>query len=1130
MQAAGEDVDVRATRDSYTNSVLTANPNLGWALREPLAVTVDPNGLDITTTTFYDPVTGQPIEKTQPASTNGTPGDPPVGPGNSGQSTDTSATQTYYYAAGTLTNYPYYNTSVPSYCQSTPLLAGLVCETQPAVQPTDAATSGHSASMPSLPDTGGGYNSSGINAGVQYNVWDQPTTTVQTVWDTSGNQDTRTATNTYYTAGQPKTSAISATGTGGTGSTLPTVTDTYYPTTGLPDTQTTGSSATITAAYDGFGRVTAYEDANGNTACYYYDIDSRLTATVDSKTDSSVTGVGACPGSAPSADATSYGYDPNSGQLASTTDAASGLTFYGASDADGNLLSETYPNGMTQATIYNENDTPTSQNYLKFTNCILACTWFTDQTPSTIHGQWTTQTSNLSHQTYNYDTDGRLTQAEDTVNGGRSFSTASLLTSSAGPTSVITGPDGNVWVAEDWVGKVAKITPSGNVTEYSTGSGSGPTDLTVGPDGNIWFAGAPGNEIGKITTAGTVTTYSLPANSYPTSIARGAGNTLVYTDYWSGKVGVITTSGSITQYQPPTAYADPANIVQGSDGNDYFVEYNSTTDLEQVGEFNTTTDTITEQALKSGSSPDTEWDSGPGEAATSQGVVWFVDDGNKQFVEYNLSNPTSPTYFNFPSGTTEVEGLTLAKDGTVWFTEGTTGEVGQLTPTTGAIVQYTASPASTSSTGITQGPDGNIWFADNSANKIYTVTTNGTTFTPTAGGTCTTRQYGFNSDSDRTSLTTITSSTTSCNTTGGATQNYTFDSADRLTASGGNSPTYDPFGRIADLPANLADPAGQNALTSAYYVNDTVQQLNQANQQITYNVDPALRILQRQTLSGGTTTYENSYYDDPSDNPAWTQDVNSSGTPIANTWARNISGIDGNLAAIQTANSTTLEITDLHSDVVGTASTSATAAAPLSACDATEYGVPRSGTGACTNTSRYSYLGGKKAPTELSSGVIAMGARVYVPTIGAFLQPDPNPGADANSYGYANDDPVNQTDLGGDASKPKKSLKDKIIGAAKAGVVAGGIAVAGVAGVWGQLQSPLPTAPTIDEVPPGIVDRKDDDGPSISQSLMQASPQTSVLVEGVKAGIHFLSWLVGSSPSPTPLPTPAGSAPWVLAG
>ncbi len=1002
-QAPSNDVDVRTTTRSYSSA---AQGLLGWTLREPLAVTVDPNGLALTHTTFYDPTTGQPIETVQPKDPS------PAGPNHG----DASAAQTYYYTSGS-------SSIAPNFCQNTPQYAGLVCETTPAAQPTDSATQGHSASMPSLPVTGGAYSSSGISAGVAYNIWDEPTTTVQAVWDSSGNQATRTTTAIYDAAGRPSTSAIAATGSN-TGQSLPTVTDTYYPLTGLPDTQST-SAGTITAVYDALGRQTGYQDANANTTCYYYDIDSRLAATIDSKTDSSLTTPSSCPTSAPSGDATAYTYDNGNGALVAITDAPSGTAFYGSYDADGNLTSETLPNGMSQNTSFNETDTPTNETDLKFTSCVTACNWFTDTGQPTVHDQWATQASTLSSQNYSYDQDARLTQVQDTVLGGRADTTAALLTASAGPTSVITGPDGNVWVAEDWQSKIAKITPAGTVTEYSTGSGTGPMDLTVGPDGNIWFTGAQGSMIGKITTSGTVTPYALPANSYPTSIARGKGNTLVYTDYWSGKVGVITTSGSYTQYQPPTTYAAPANIVQGSDGNDYFEEYNSSTHLEQIAEFNTSTDAITETALKSGSAPDQEWDSGPGEAAAGQGVVWFVDDGNQDIVEYNIANQTA-SYFPFPSGTTMVEGLTLAKDGTLWFTEATTGRIGQLNPATGTIAEYTTSPASASSTGITQGPDGNIWFADNTNNDLYTVNANSTAYTPTAAGTCTTRQYAFDADTNRTGLTTITSANQTCNTSGGTTQNYTFDSADRLTASGSATPTYDPFGRITNLPASLADPAGQNALTSAFYLNDRIQQLNQGNQTISYTLDPALRIQQRTTVNGSSTTYEDSYYDGASDSPAWTQDVNSNGQPIANTWRRDIAGLDGNLEAIQVASgsgtSTALQLEDLHADVVETAATNPNASTPLTACDATEYGVPRTGVGKCSGASRYSWLGGKARPTELASGVIAMGRRAYAPTLGWFLQPDPLPGADANSYGYANGDPVNQSDLDGDSARSR--IKD----------------------------------------------------------------------------------------------------------
>ena len=49
----------------------------------------------------------------------------------------------------------------------------------------------------------------------------------------------------------------------------------------------------------------------------------------------------------------------------------------------------------------------------------------------------------------------------------------------------------------------------------------------------------------------------------------------------------------------------------------------------------------------------------------------------------------------------------------------------------------------------------------------------------------------------------------------------------------------------------------------------------------------------------------------------------------------------------------------------------------------------------------------------LPGGAIGMGARVYLPQTGRFLQVDPVPGGSANAYDYVNQDPLNTFDLDG---------------------------------------------------------------------------------------------------------------------
>jgi RHS repeat-associated protein len=268
--------------------------------------------------------------------------------------------------------------------------------------------------------------------------------------------------------------------------------------------------------------------------------------------------------------------------------------------------------------------------------------------------------------------------------------------------------------------------------------------------------------------------------------------------------------------------------------------------------------------------------------------------------------------------------------------------------------------------------------------------------TPVGEG-CTTRIYGYDEETNRTGLVTRTPGVGGvCATEGGITERHTYDSVNRLTDPG---VSYDSFGDTTKLPAG---DAGGSAVESSFYSSGVLESQTQNGQTIAYQLDPSGRA--RQIVDTGTTNSTTiNHYAGPSDSPSWTLE------PVSSHWSRDVSGISGFTATESDTEGPVLALHDLHGDIVATASTNETATKLLSTERPTEYGVPST-----TKPARYGWLGSEERATELSSGVMAMGARSYIPQLGRFLQTDPVPGGSANTYAYVFGDPVNSSDPSGE--------------------------------------------------------------------------------------------------------------------
>jgi hypothetical protein len=206
-----------------------------------------------------------------------------------------------------------------------------------------------------------------------------------------------------------------------------------------------------------------------------------------------------------------------------------------------------------------------------------------------------------------------------------------------------------------------------------------------------------------------------------------------------------------------------------------------------------------------------------------------------------------------------------------------------------------------------------------------------------AGGGCTTRSYTFDVDSNRKSLITRAPGVGgACSWSGGTTQSYKYDMADRL-----EGPTYDSWGRITSLPAEFA---GGKALTTSYFSTDMVAKQIQSGVTNTFQLDGALRQRQR-VQAGGIEGVEVFHYDSSSDSPAWTQ--------LGSTWTRSIVGIGGALSAVQESGSgTTLRLTNMHGDVVAKASISPMETKLLATYRFDEFGNPLAGSAGAVRLAR----------------------------------------------------------------------------------------------------------------------------------------------------------------------------------
>jgi RHS repeat-associated protein len=463
----------------------TSTMTYDWTLRQPLSMTVDPTGLALVSRATYDSSTGQPLTVTAPA--------------GSAVATTASTRKFVYYRAGT--------GSGISDCDNRPEWALLPCLATVGGQPTTGNE------IPSTFTT--------------YDIYGQTRTQIEK----TASATLRTSTVTYDAAGRSRDTAINSS----LGTSIPKQRTVYDQATGyLTGTQSLDSSGNVTASvsrgYDTLGRQVSYIDADGNTSTTTYDLLSRAVTTNDGKATRTFT---------------YNGGGEKRGLATQVVDSQAG-TITASYDVDGNVQTETRPDGLTVRHYYNENAQPTGLEYVTDPSCSTAnCTLYYDYTGADSHGKTRWDASSFSNAGYGYDNAGRLTGArQDTTTGcalrAYTLSTASNRTqlSSYGPDANGQCQDSNPAVTKTWTYDDAdRLTNTGYTYDALGRTLTMPgTDTAAGSNaGNIANTYYTNDLSRTITQGATTATYTLDVltSRFRSYISNTGGLTVNHVNHYS---------------------------------------------------------------------------------------------------------------------------------------------------------------------------------------------------------------------------------------------------------------------------------------------------------------------------------------------------------------------------------------------------------------------------------------------------------------------------------------------------------------------------------------------------------------------------------------------------------------------
>ena len=328
------------------------------------------------------------------------------------------------------------------------------------------------------------------------------------------------------------------------------------------------------------------------------------------------------------------------------------------------------------------------------------------------------------------------------------FTQYKVPTANSAPSHITAGSDENLWFTESnpefneetftEIGKVAQITPAGDITEFAVCEFCSPNDIVQGPGSVLYFTtNDPG--LGRITTAGEVQGDVVPRNGLgdPIFSANGNGiarhdNDVWYADFNNDTIyRYNTVSEEFTRFKVPNTPTDVAVDANG-------IVWYTANSPNAIGRLDPNSGTVVgndpvtgEPTANTGSvvgaTTETPVPAMPNKLAIStDGKVWYTE---RIADHIGRLDPSNSQLTRFPTLTPDAgpQDITAARDGSLWFTQANAGNAAQITAD-GTITEADKASKASAGTlenalGITMGPDGrSVWFAKPADNMIARLT------------------------------------------------------------------------------------------------------------------------------------------------------------------------------------------------------------------------------------------------------------------------------------------------------------------------------------------------------------------------------------------------------------------------